>query len=184
MLWTTYGVWNQSTQRHTIYVENPSNAKGKNHGHQPATISLSQEFGLHACGGLQENQVSTKPLRSGPSLRRRASASLRQKPGQYPEVNLEQLQQIILLKLYPITILRKTFFFVIINVPFYPSLNKRTTKRELLLLYLEGPNSLDFGGDVSRRDAHDPPTIDTPIGFHRLTLIVSLSLLMFWAHCS
>jgi len=28
----------------------------------------------------------------GPSLRRRASASLRQKPGHYPEVNLEQLQ--------------------------------------------------------------------------------------------
>ena len=33
------------------------------------------------------------PLRSGPSLRRRASASLRQKPGLYLGVNLEQLQQ-------------------------------------------------------------------------------------------
>jgi hypothetical protein len=42
-------------------VENPSNAKEKNHGHQPATISLYQEFGLHAYGGLQENQVCKKP---------------------------------------------------------------------------------------------------------------------------
>ena len=43
-------------------MENPSDVKGKNHGHQPATISLSQEFfGLHAYGGLQENQVSINP---------------------------------------------------------------------------------------------------------------------------
>ena len=34
-----------------------------------------------------------KGIYTVPSLRRRASASLRQKPGQYPEVNLEQLQQ-------------------------------------------------------------------------------------------
>ena len=33
------------------------------------------------------------PLRSDPSLRRRASAPLRQKPGLYLGVNLEQLQQ-------------------------------------------------------------------------------------------
>ena len=50
--------------------ENPSNAKEKNHGHQSATISLSQEFGLHACGGLQENQVSTAQASGdGPPLR-------------------------------------------------------------------------------------------------------------------
>jgi hypothetical protein len=29
-----------------IYVENPFNAKGKNHGHQPVTISLFQEIGV------------------------------------------------------------------------------------------------------------------------------------------
>jgi hypothetical protein len=38
--------------------------------------------------------IYTVPLRSGPSLRRRASASLRQKPGLYPGVNLEQLQHL------------------------------------------------------------------------------------------
>ena len=45
----------------------------------------------HLMGQLQT------PLRSGPSLRRRASASLRQKPGLYLGVNLEQLQHKTLL---------------------------------------------------------------------------------------
>ena len=41
-----YEVKNQTARRHTIYVENPFNVKEKNHGHQPATISLYQEFGV------------------------------------------------------------------------------------------------------------------------------------------
>jgi hypothetical protein len=93
---------NEINHRHTIYVENPFNAKGKNYGHQPATISLSQEFWITRLWRLTRESSLHETLarvyipatlRSGPSLRRRASALLRQKPGQYPEVNLEQLQQ-------------------------------------------------------------------------------------------
>jgi len=58
--------------------------KGKNHGHQPATISLSQEFWVTRLWRLTRES----------SLRRRASAPLRQKPSLYPGVNLEQLQQV------------------------------------------------------------------------------------------
>ena len=80
-------------------MENPSNVKGKNYGHQPATISLSQEFWVTRLwrltreSSLHETLARVYIPRSGPSLRRRASASLRQKPGLYPGINLEQLQQ-------------------------------------------------------------------------------------------
>jgi len=74
-------------------VENPFNAKGeKTTGTSQQQSHYLKSFGLHAYGGLQENQVSTKPtLRPKPPAW--ASAPLRQKPGQYLEVNLEQLQQ-------------------------------------------------------------------------------------------
>jgi len=60
--------------------------RGKTTGTSRQQSHYLKSFGLHAYSGLQENQVS------GPSLWRRVSASLRQKPDQYPEVNLEQLQ--------------------------------------------------------------------------------------------
>jgi hypothetical protein len=86
--------------------------RGKNHGHQSVTISLSQEFwvtclwrltresSLHETlarvyvpyhGGSPPHPPCVHGLR--PILRLlRASASLRQKPRLYPGVNLEQLQ--------------------------------------------------------------------------------------------
>ncbi|KAL6598787.1 hypothetical protein ACP70R_046047 [Stipagrostis hirtigluma subsp. patula] len=60
----------------------PPMRRGKNHGHQPATISLSQEFWLQRLWRLTRES----------SLRRRASASLRQKPGMNNTVNLEHIQ--------------------------------------------------------------------------------------------
>ena len=80
-------------------MENPSDVKGKNHGHQPATISLSQEFWVTRIWRLTRESSLHETLARvyipyGPSLRRRASASLRQKPGLYSGVNLEQLQHI------------------------------------------------------------------------------------------
>ena len=79
-------------------MENPSDVKGKNHRHQPATISLSQEFWVTRLWRLTRESSLHETLarvyiRSGPSLRRRVSAPLRQKPGLYLGVNLEQLQQ-------------------------------------------------------------------------------------------
>jgi len=79
-------------------VENPFNVKGKNHGHQPAIISLSQEFWVTRLWQLTRESSLHETLASayiplaqasgdGPLLR-----SIR-KLGQYPEVNLEQLQQ-------------------------------------------------------------------------------------------
>ena len=81
-------------------MENPSDVKRKNHGHQPATISLSQEFFLGytpmaAYKRIKSPRNPSKGVYTVPSLRRRASASLRQKPGLYPGVNLEQLQHLV-----------------------------------------------------------------------------------------
>jgi hypothetical protein len=78
-------------------VENPSNAKGKNHGHQPATIS--RVLGYTPAAAYKRIKSPRNPNKGiyvlRPSLRLlRASASLRQKPGLYLAVNLEQLQQI------------------------------------------------------------------------------------------
>jgi hypothetical protein len=43
-------------------VENPFNAKGeKTTGTSQQQSHYLKSFGLHAYGGLQENQVSTKP---------------------------------------------------------------------------------------------------------------------------
>jgi hypothetical protein len=58
------------------------------------------------------------------------------------------------------------------DLPFYPSLNKRTTKKRittplfgvLILSILEA-----MEGDV----VHGPPIIDTSIASHRLSLIAS-----------
>jgi hypothetical protein len=47
-------------------VENPFNAKGKNHEHQPATISLSQEFGVTRLWRLtRESSLRPKPPVTG-----------------------------------------------------------------------------------------------------------------------
>jgi hypothetical protein len=113
-------------------MENPSNAKRKNHGHQPATISLSQEFWVTRLWWLTRESSLHKtlarvyvPYRGGlrppappvsatlrPSLRLLwASASLRQKPGLYHGVNLEQLQHQQHL-LYPANSLRIAFLIL------------------------------------------------------------------------
>jgi hypothetical protein len=56
-------------------VENPSNAKEKNHGHQLATISLSQEFWVTRLWRLTRESSLHKtlarvyvPLHSGPAF--------------------------------------------------------------------------------------------------------------------
>ena len=51
----------QAQQRHTIYVKNPFNVKGKTTGTSRQQSHYLKNFRLHVYGGLQENQVSTKP---------------------------------------------------------------------------------------------------------------------------
>jgi len=56
-----------------FYVENPSNAKGKNHGRQPATLlTIFKSFGLQRRMAAYKRIISVKTLT-------RASATLRQK---------------------------------------------------------------------------------------------------------
>jgi hypothetical protein len=94
-------------------VENPSNAKGKNHGHQPATISLSQEFWVTRLWRLTRESSLQETLTRVYMLVRllmiidyilhvdapaqpSAFTGLRFAPseaGLYLAVNLEQLQQ-------------------------------------------------------------------------------------------
>ena len=78
-----YEVKNQATEEtHDLTWKTPPMWRGKTTGTSQQQSHYLKSFGLHAYGGL----------RSGPSLRRRASAPLRQKPDLYAGVNLEQLQ--------------------------------------------------------------------------------------------
>jgi len=55
------------------------------------------------------------------------------------------------------------------HLPFYPSPKKYEKGITISLFGVLIP--LNFEGDERRRDAYGPPTIDTPIASHRLTVI-------------
>jgi hypothetical protein len=114
LLWTTYGIWSKTksitAETHDLTWKTPPMRRGKTTGTSQQQSHYLKSLGytpMAAYKRIKSPRNPSKgiyvPYRGGlrPSLRLlRASASLRQKPGLYLAVNLEQLQHYLMLLVF------------------------------------------------------------------------------------